>query len=83
MELLFYTNLLVSACSLIVPLRNYLAIERRNGTFSVHFQFCFYLPLDYFVIVKMSKRVHSPDRNTSKKKYCASFRDDWLSYAVK
>ena len=71
MDLLFYLDLLVSAFSLIVPLRNFLAIKRRNGTFFIHFQFHFYLPLEYFVIVKMSKRVHSLDRNTSNKKYCA------------
>ena len=71
MELLFNINLLFSACSLVVPPRNFLAIKRRNGTYSVHFHFHFYLLLDYAVIVKMSKRVHSPDRNTSKKKYCA------------
>ena len=72
MDLLFYLNLLVIAFSLIVPLRNFLAIKRQNGTFFVHFQFCLYLPLEYFVIVEMSKRVHSLDRNTSnKKKYSA------------
>ena len=54
MELLFYTDLLVSACSLIIPPRNFLAIKRQNGTFSVHFQFCFYLPLDYCENVQKS-----------------------------
>ena len=72
MDLLFYLHLLSSAFSLIVPLRNFLAIKRRNGIFSIHFQFRFYLPSEYFVIVKMSKKVHSLDRNTSmKKKYSA------------
>ena len=42
MELLFYTDLLVSACSLIVPTRNFLTFKRRNGTFSIHFKFLFY-----------------------------------------
>ena len=55
MKLLFYTNLLVSACSLIVPPRNFQAIKRQNETSSFHFQFHFYLPLDDFLIVKMSK----------------------------
>ena len=68
MDLFFYLALLVSAFFFIVPLRNFLTIKRRNGTYSVHFQFRFYLPSKYFVIVKMSKRVHSPDRNTSNKK---------------
>ena len=62
MDLLFYLDILVSAFSLIVPLRNFLAIKRRNGTFSIHFQFRFYLPSEYFVNVKMSKRVHSLDQ---------------------
>ena len=68
MKSLFYTDLLVSVSSLIVPPRNFPAIKRQNGTFSVHFQFHFYLPFDYFVIVQMSKRVQSPDRNTSMEK---------------